>query len=345
MSAERTVLDVHAHYYPPEYVAVVREVAAEGGRHGQVARAFLDHPIITRVPMFLGDLAGRIRLMDAAGIDVQVLSFASMNVWHPNPAVRARLVTAFNDGCAAAVARHPDRLQFLASLPLPHVAEAVAETERVRSLPGFAGYCMPTHIDTVPIDDARWSPLYQAMNAEPALVLAHPDGFCAPGALADHGMEWAVGAPFEDTVVVIRLVAGGLLERFPRLTWVVPHLGGTLPFLLHRLLWRWQLEAERMGTPAHDVTSMSRLLFDTANCSTNTLRLAGEVLPSGRIVFGSDFPFVDPDDLDRPVRLLLTAIADGDADAGVLSQQLAAYLPAPARLHPDEPEHATHELS
>ena len=317
--------DVHAHYYPPEYVAVVREVAAEEGSAGDVARAFLQHRIITKVPTFLGALDDRLRLMDAAGIELQALSFASVNIWHPDAATRSRLVQAFNDGCAAVVAMHPDRFRLLASLPLPHVDEAVAEARRARALPGFAGYSIPTHIDTVPIDAEQWQPVYAAMAESPALVITHPDGFCAPGALADHGMEWAIGAPFEDTIVTVRLLASGLLDEHPALTWVIPHLGGTLPFLLHRLLWRWKLEAELLGTDDHAATSLERLLFETANCSPQTLRLALEVLPAGRIVFGTDYPFVDPTDLARPAQLVRDALDETEAEA-ILSGRIAPFF-------------------
>lgn len=302
------IVDVHAHYYPLEYVAVVREVAAEDGRAGDVARAFLQHRIITAVPTFLGAIDERLRLMDAAGIERQLLSFASLNIWHPDAAVRSRLVAAFNDGCSALIARHPDRFGLLASLPFPHVEAAVAEARRARALSGFAGYSIPTHLDTVPIDDDAWAPVYAAMAESSALVITHPDGFCAPGALADHGMEWAIGAPFDDTIAAVRLLASGLLDRYPSLTWVIPHLGGTLPFLLHRLLWRWKLEAELLGTTDHAGASLDRLLFESANCSPHTLRLALEVLPANRIVFGTDFPFVDPTDLARPVQLIRDAV-------------------------------------
>ncbi len=325
-------LDVHAHHYPPGYVAVVREVAAGSGPHADVARAFLVHPLITGVPTFLGATDARLRLMDAAGIGVQVLSFASLNVWHPEPEVRSRLVAAYNDGCAELVASRPDRFRFLASLPLPHVEEAVAEARRARDLPGWVGWSIPTHIDTVPVDSPRWRSVYAAMAEQACLVMAHPDGFCAPGALADHGMEWALGAPFEDTVVVVRLLAGGVLEEHPALTWVVPHLGGTLPFLLHRMLWRWQLESERLGRPMPRVDLLDRLLVDSANCSAATLRLAEEVLPPGSVVLGTDFPFVDPDDLRRPLDLVRGLAGEGVDVAGVLADRLAPHLaPNPGR--------------
>jgi predicted TIM-barrel fold metal-dependent hydrolase len=314
--------DVHAHYYPPEYVAAVRAIAPENGSAGAVARAFLDHRIIATIPTFLGALDTRLRLMDAAGIEIQVLSFASLNIWHPDAATRSGLVRAFNDGCAAVVDQYPDRFRLLASLPLPHVEESVAEAHRARSLPGFVGYSIPTHIDIVPINAAAWEPVYRAMADRPALVMTHPDGFCAPGALSDFGMEWAIGAPFEDTIAAVRLLASGLLECYPALTWVIPHLGGTLPFLLHRLRWRWQLEAELLGTEAHESVALDRLLFETANCSAETLALAAATLPEGRIVFGTDFPFVDATTLDRPVELVRARV-DG---AAILRERLAPFL-------------------
>jgi aminocarboxymuconate-semialdehyde decarboxylase len=317
---------VHAHFYPAAYSALVQQVAQEDGPHAAVARAYLEHRIIQRIPTFTGAIEERLRLMDAAGIATQTLSFASMTVWHPDPGMRARLVAAYNDGLAEVVDAHPDRFRLLASLPLPHVAESIAEAARARTLPGFAGYSIPTHIDTVPLDDPRWLPVYAAMDECPALVLTHPDGFCAPGALAAHSMEWAIGAPFEDTIATVRLVASGLLERFGVLTWVIPHLGGTVPFLLHRLLWRWQLEAELLGTPAHHGETLGRLLWDTANCSPATLRLALEVLPADRIVFGTDFPFVDPDDLARPVQLIRALDREGIPSAPILTDVLAPML-------------------
>lgn len=137
-----------------------------------------------------------------------------------------------------------------------------------------------------------------------ALVLTHPDGFYVPGALANFGMEWAIGAPFEDTIFTVRLIASGLAERHPNLRWVIPHLEGTLPFLLHRVLWRWKLEADMLGTDAHQGAALEKLLFETANCSERTLALANEVLPAESIVFGTDFPFVDPHDLARPTELV-----------------------------------------
>lgn len=314
--------DIHAHYYPPKYVEVVRRVAREDGLSGDVARAFLEHRIINKVPTFLGELDTRLSLMDKAGIQIQVLSFASLNIWHPKAEIRSRLTGAYNDGLSHVAEAYPDRFRFLASLPLPFIDEAIDEATRVRSLPGFVGYSLPTHINKTPINDERLAPVYQEMATEPSLVLVHPDGFCAPGALSDFGMEWAIGAPFEDTIAAVRLIASGLVEEHPTLRWVIPHLGGTLPFLLHRLLWRWELEAKMLGQTAHHSGALNKMLFETANCSKHTLDLALKVLPSDSIVFGTDFPFVDPDNLLKPVGI----VRDSEDASSILHSRLEQYL-------------------
>lgn len=318
--------DVHAHYYPPEYTRVVAEIAREDGAHADVARAFLAHRIIQKIPAFTGELERRIRMLDEAGIGIQVLSFASLNIWHPDATQRARLTAAHNDGCSAAAAEHPDRFRFLATLPFPHADAAAEEARRARSLPGFVGYTIPTHIDTVNLDDSAWDAVYAAMNEEPALVLAHPDGFCAPGVLDDYSMEWGLGAPFEDTIAAVRLLCSGILDRYQGLTWVIPHLGGTLPFLLHRLLWRWRLEAELLGSAERGRISLDRLLFDTANSTPATLRLAQETLPAGSLVLGTDFPFLDPDDLARPVGVIRDLESTGFPSRSTLGATLEPHL-------------------
>ena len=100
--------------------------------------------------------------------------------------------------------------------------------------------------------------------------------------------------------------------------------------------WRWQFEAEHLGRAVPRVGLLDRLLVDSDNCSGPTLRLAEEVLPPGRVVFGTDFPFVDPDDLRRPVDLVRGLAGDGLDVEGILTDRLAPHLAPPAH---DPPAH------
>ena len=322
------VVDVHAHYYPPEYVARLRPIAGLAGEAGDVARRFFANSQVQQVPAFTGALADRVALLDRAGVGTQVLSFASMNVYHPDESERTALVRAFNEGCAQAVLGYPGRFRFFASTPVPFVDAAIAEARRVRALTGFAGFSLPTHIDGMTIDDPRLDPLYAEWNSTPALVLLHPDGFCVRGALTDHSMEWGLGAPFEDTIAAVRLLRSGMLERYPNLTWVVPHLGGVLPFLWHRLTWRWARDAVYDGGADRQSMSTARLLLDTANSTAANLALAATAVPDMELVFGSDYPFLDGDALRRGVATVRASASVLDPEH-VLASTIAGHLLSP----------------
>lgn len=304
-------VDVHAHLFPPEFLA---EVARVQQQFGPVEKLGGLETMVAHMTE-LGDAAGpRIRLMDEAGIERQLLSYSSPHLYHPVAEARARIAQSWNDAISSAAVASGGRLSFFATLPLPFVDAALAEIKRVSALPGRAGFCLPTHVDGDALDDQRWSPVFDHLNETGEILFLHPDGFCAPGLLADHGMEWSIGAPFEDTIAALRLVQSGTLRRCPQLRVIVPHLGGTLPFLLPRIDMHSAggLSTVRGRTPeagSHEDSSPSQALrslyFDTAQSTPTMLKLAAEILGEDRLVFGTDFPYVSRTDLGPSVAPLL----------------------------------------
>ena len=67
------------------------------------------------------------------------------------------------------------------------------------------------------------------------MLFLHPMGMGFGGELADYSVDWMVGATFEDSVAALRLVLSGITTRYPNIRVIVPHLGGTLPFLMGRI--------------------------------------------------------------------------------------------------------------
>src|SRR5437868_201241 len=103
------VIDHHAHFVPASYRAAVAELPPTD-RWSPVAAAFLARfGVDGSAPSQIETLNTRIAAMDAAGIDVQILSLGASTIWHESPSTRRALVTAFNDGTLEAVARHPGR--------------------------------------------------------------------------------------------------------------------------------------------------------------------------------------------------------------------------------------------
>src|SRR4029077_16436652 len=127
-----------------------------------------------------------------------------------------------------------------------------------------------------------------------AVVSLHPLGVGAR--LGDaYGLDWMVASCFEDTIAALRLVMSGLTDRFPAIRFIVPHLGGTLPFLWQRI--EDHLDRARVAggaAPQHGAATaaLRRFFFDSVNQSAAALRCACETIGADRIMLGSDYPFL-----------------------------------------------------
>jgi aminocarboxymuconate-semialdehyde decarboxylase len=298
-------IDVHAHYFPPAYLEAARRAVDLPGRVGGVARFLSEHPLITKDSIFTTAIDERLALMDAASIATEVLSYAAPNLWLPDPAARAELVRAYNDGCLELAHTRPGRFRLFANVPLPFVEESVRESERVLADPAVIGFGICTHIDGRPVDDPSFAPLYELWNERNVWVQFHPEGFCVPGVLDDYGMEWSLGALFDDTIVATRLIQSGMVERYPRIRWIVPHLGGTFPFTLGRLDWLWGLNPFGRSTMTKPPSAyLEHVYFDTVTTESRFISFAKDVVGASRLLFGTDFPYVSRKDLGFISRLL-----------------------------------------
>jgi predicted TIM-barrel fold metal-dependent hydrolase len=321
-------IDVHTHLTPPGYLDAVSALVDDPDV-GATVRATLALPQRAD-PMLSGELDERIRLMDEAGIDVHVLSFSTPNIWHPDAAVRTRVVRAFNDGCAEVAAAWPGRIRYFANLPLPHVQASIDEATRALEDPGAVGVGVCTHFAHRPIDDPEFEPLYAALDERAATVFFHPDGFCTPGIFTGVLMEWGVGAPLDDTIAAARIVLSGLVDRFPNVTWIVPHLGGAFPFLLGRLD-LFVTQGPNAAPPDQAPSArLGNLLFDHVGPDTAALRLARDVLGVDHLVYGSDFPAWSRHDLARDRRRLVDAGFTPDEIGAIERGNVAARLGLPA---------------
>lgn len=318
-------IDCHSHLYPREYLDAVARLVDEPGEVGAVARLTTNHHLIGKDAIHSGAFDERIALMDAGGVETHVLSWPGPNVWHPDPSVRAMLVRTFNDACVAVTEQYPGRFKLLANMPLPFVDETIAESERMLDHPDVVGIGMCTHVAGVPIDDDRFAPAFEHWNTRQAPVFFHPEGFCVPGALSEYGMDYAVGVTFDDTIVAVRLIFSGMVTRYPNISWIVPHLGGTFPFLLGRLNFLWELNPSlhsMIERPPGEF--LDTIFFDTVTPQAASIKLTANVIGTERLVLGSDFPWASRHDLDTGRRLMVEAGLDEAQVQAVLRDNIAS---------------------
>ena len=328
------IVDFHAHLYPRVFM---EELARVGGPHGvgleRDARGleglrFEGLFFWVYEPSFW-DVEARIAELDQAGVDLQVLSMGPPMVYWAAPEVGLRLCEILNDEVAAVVARHPTRFLGLAALPLQDTRLALRELERARSL-GFAGVQMGSNVHGKPLDHPDLWPLYERIQAEDLPIFVHPINPPGQPAIHEYRLDLTVGFPFETTLAAARLVFSGVMERFPRLTVCLAHLGGALPYLQERLDIGWRTRQAIPGNQTRLTRPPSayfqRFYLDVVSYSDPALVCALALYGADRLVLGSDAPFA-VGDLRRSVEYVRSfSLASEHDKAKILSGNATRLL-------------------
>jgi 5-carboxyvanillate decarboxylase len=245
------IIDLETHFYTKDYIAYLRsrkhppreEVREESIRlhlgHGLWApRSFkLEEKLLD-----LGE--ARISEMDAAGVDIQVLSLAVPGCEQFEAKEGAAMAKQTNDELAEAVKKYPDRYIGQAALAPQDPEGAAAELERAVTQLGLRGGKLNSHVQGEYLDDPKYWPIFETAERLDVPLYLHPT-VPSPAILkpyADYGFPLA-GPPFgfqaEGSLHAMRLIYSGLFDKYPRLKIILGHLGEGLPFWLYRLDFYW----------------------------------------------------------------------------------------------------------
>lgn len=324
-------VDIHAHAVIPAAAALAgadpRAGAARAAEAELVGPASTQASIamIHKVGPLLVDLERRLAAMDAAGIDVQLVS-PSPSHYHDwaEPALAAQLARATGEGIAELCATRPDRLSGLGLAPMQHpdIAEQ-ALVEAVREL-GLRGVEIPAAAPGRELGDEAYEPFWARAAELGAIVFIHPWG-CSLGERLDrHYLFNVVGNPTETTVALSHIIFSGLLDRHPGLRIIAAHGGGYLPFYPGRSDHAWEVRPE-ITTPRERPSSyLRRLYYDTVVYDPDQLASLIARVGADRVLLGSDFPFdMGTDDpLERVAALSELSESDRAAICGATAAAL-----------------------
>jgi aminocarboxymuconate-semialdehyde decarboxylase len=291
----RRTFDVHTHHYTSGYFDAVRD---SGGDYA-FAKDRTGRDIITlRGARFFGvtpamtNLSARLEAMDAADIDVAVLSLSTPNVFFLPPQAQPGLARRMNDAYAAAVADYPDRLKAFASIPMDDPDAAMAELHRaVREL-RMNGVILLSNIGGRALTDPRYRPFFAEADRMRLCVFLHP---MIPAAGQESLREFVLGPiiafPFDTTLAVARMCYAGMFREFPNIRWIVAHAGGAIPWLMERIDNGYRDFAEnREHIDELPSRYLTRLYYDTVTFSPHNLAMLRDQVGSDHLVMGSDFP-------------------------------------------------------
>jgi aminocarboxymuconate-semialdehyde decarboxylase len=254
-----------------------------------------DVPSPFAAPLAQQSLEERLALMDAYGIERQVLSLSQAQPYMEDRVDSVAAAQLANDLYDELCRRHDERFSTFAALPLPHVGDALDEIERVSSRASVVGFTMGCSINGLQIDSELLDPVYEALHDRSAVLFLHPVGQTDVAFLQGHNLAWSVGATFEDTAAALRLVYADVPRRFNKMKVIVPHLGGTLPFLIDRLT--------RKGG-ADTIKGLRSFYYDTVSGSLDALNCTRNAVGSDHLLFGTDYPFCDEKGFERHLTYL-----------------------------------------
>ncbi|MBV9191713.1 MAG: amidohydrolase, partial [Betaproteobacteria bacterium] len=243
----------------------------------------------------------RLRDMDASGIAKQLVFLTAPGVQVFDAATGVSLARDANDQLMASVNRHKDRYAALAAIAPQDPAAAVKEMQRAVAM-GMKGAVVNSHIQGEYLDEPKYWPLFEAAQALDVPIYIHPQtppaSMIAP--FLSRGLDGAIyGFAVETGLHLLRIIVGGVFDRFPNLKIAVGHLGEGLPFWLFRLdyMHRSMVVSERYPGAKPLKRAISEYMKTNVWITTSgmqwapAIRFCQEVLGADRVLYAMDYPY------------------------------------------------------
>ncbi|HZD03318.1 MAG TPA: amidohydrolase family protein [Longimicrobiales bacterium] len=287
------IIDVHNHYFPPEFLDAVRGGPSafrvtDDEEGNPVLHSPGDYNVVVPGHRSVDD---RLAALDAAGIDMQVLTFTAPGTSIETPERAAELALLVNDALAGVVIRHPARFTALGHLPMNAPEAAADELERVVGELELPGVMLYGNASGVPLADERFLPVWERADAVGAVVYIHPTYPRGVEAMEEYMLMPLVGFLFDTTLAAAHLVYAGIPDRYPRIRWALCHAGGAIPFLAERLDRGYEAYPRCRRTLERPPSEVLReFWYDTVNFDPRCLRLTLDFAGPERVLAGSDYP-------------------------------------------------------
>ncbi|MBI2953384.1 MAG: amidohydrolase [Chloroflexi bacterium] len=274
-------IDLHCHYYPPEYIRALENSGLMGMTAGGLTMRTLP------------GIEGRLAAMAEAKVDVEVLSVSAPSVFFADCQLSLALAQICNDSLSEVCGNDPDHFRALVSVPLTDVAAAIDELHRARRKTGMVGVALGTTIARKPLDSPEFWPFYEELDRLRLPAFIHPMEPVDVPLVRDYMMTASIGYLYETCTAATRLVLSGVRERYPNFPIVLCHLGGALPFISDRIdhaARRYEETRKNISRPPSDY--LRQMYYDTAQAyGPGPLDCALQFAGEDHIVLGTDYPF------------------------------------------------------
>jgi predicted TIM-barrel fold metal-dependent hydrolase len=267
-------IDVHHHFVPPAYKAEMMK----------------KKPMQPCMQQWT--VQGSIEDMDKAGTQTAMVSVTTPGLYFGKVEEARRLTRICNDYAMEMARNYPVRFGLFAGLPWPDVDGSLKEVAYAFDALKADGIGMYTSYGNTWLGHASFAPLFEELNRRKAIVYVHP--VCAPCVqdVLPHVNESVVEYGTDTTRAIVNLLATGSLARWPDIRWIWSHAGGTMPFLIERLVSLSNIPAVKAKLPHGLMHELTRMHYDTAQAANpSALGCLRSVVPITQVLFGTDYPY------------------------------------------------------
>lgn len=275
---ERGAIDVHHHLLPDFYVEAVSAEAIGAATLRGVPPKW--------------SVEASLAQMDENEIARAITSFSAPGVRLSDPDRETHLAARCNEYAAGLKRTYPGRFGMFGALPARSIDGCLREIQRLYDTLGADGICLMSNYDGVYLGDARFDPLWAELDRYQSVVFVHPT-LAQPRVSQERIPAAMLEFPFDTTRTIVSLLVSRVLERFPRIRFIFSHAGGTVPYLMARIVSIFGMKVDDNELTEERLSaSVRKMYFDLAQ-SANTMSFEGlkRIVPVENILFGSDYPF------------------------------------------------------
>ncbi len=293
------VVDLHCHYLNP--VVNAKTAHLDLGKYDPTT-VFADDltretnvkQMKTRAPKLTG-VTERLQDMDRMGVDIQAICPAPYQFFYWTEAdYGAELAREVNEGIARIAADRPDRFVGMGSVPLQDSQLAIRELNHCVKNLGMRGIEICTNVNGKNLTDPslKLDKFFARAEELGVVIFMHPLGYTQADRLTHHYFNNVIGNPLDSTVAVSHLIFDGVMQRYPKLKFVVAHGGGFIAHYWARMDHAWRARPDCRTIIKNPPSSyLEKFYFDTITFDPEMLKRLIERFGADHVVLGTDYPY------------------------------------------------------